>query len=215
MNTENAPLDQLDVITARVYGEAGYPHAAWTRMRREDPVHWCTPPEYKPFWAITKHADIVEISTQPDRFKSAGRFILFPEAPGSTTQEFIENPPLRMLVNMDPPEHRDYRKLVSHWFTPRAIAKLEPRLEDITSRLFDELAAAHGGVYEGDFVRDVAARQPLRMITEMLGIPSTLEDFVLRITNENFGIEDPEFQRAGDTREDRLAFLQEAFAFLT
>ncbi len=215
MNTQTAPLDQLDVITARLYGEQGYPHAAWTRMRREDPVHWCTPPEYRPFWAITKHADIVEISTQPEKFQSAGRFILFPEAPGSSTQEFIENPPLRMLVNMDPPEHRDYRKLVSHWFTPRAIAKLRPRLEEITSHLFDELAAAHGGLYEGDFVRDVAARQPLRMITEMLGIPSTLEDFVLRITNENFGIEDPEFQRPGDTREDRLAFLQEAFAFLT
>jgi cytochrome P450 len=215
VNAPEAPLDQLDVITARLYGEAGYPHAAWTRMRREDPVHWCTPHEYKPFWAITKHADIVEVSTQPDKFKSAGRFILFPEAPGSTTQEFIENPPLRMLVNMDPPEHRDYRKLVSHWFTPRAIAKLEPRLEEITRTLFDELAEQHGGVYEGDFVRDVAARQPLRMITEMLGIPSAMEDFVLKVTNENFGIEDPEFQRPGDTREDRLAFLQDAFAFLT
>jgi hypothetical protein len=209
-----APLEELDVITARLYGEHGYPHAAWTRMRREDPLHWCAPSEYKPFWAVTKHADIVEISTQPDRFASAGRFILFPEAPGSTTQEFIENPPLRMLVNMDPPEHRDYRKLVSHWFTPRAIKKLEGRLEAITTALFDDLAARGGGVYEGDFVRDIAARQPLRMITEMLGIPSAMEDFVLRVTNENFGIEDPEFQRAGDTREDRLAFLQEAFAYL-
>jgi cytochrome P450 len=69
-------------------------------------------------------------------------------------------------------------------------------------------------VFEGDFVRDIAARQPLRMITEMLGIPSVMEDFVLRVTNENFGIEDPEFQRPGDTPEARLAFLQEAFAFL-
>jgi cytochrome P450 len=215
VQTADPRTPDLDVITARLYGERGYPHEAWTWMRRNDPVHWCTPPEYRPFWAITKHADIVDVSTRPEAFRSAGRFILFPETAGGSTQEFIENPPLRMLVNMDPPEHRDYRKLVSHWFTPRAIAKLRPRLEAITRELFDELGAAHGGVYEGDFVRDVAARQPLRMITEMLGIPRTMEDFVLRVTNENFGIEDPEFQRPGDTREDRLAFLQEAFAFLT
>ncbi|MGH3055481.1 MAG: cytochrome P450, partial [Gaiellaceae bacterium] len=125
-----------------------------------------------------------------------------------------EQPPLRMLVNMDPPEHRDYRKLVSNWFTPRAIARLEARLEDITREIFDELAQ-DGGWHECDFVRDVAALQPLRMITEILGIPREREPFVLKVTNENFGIEDPDFQRPGDTREDRLGFLQEAFAFLS
>ena len=79
MDVDRLPLDQLDVITARLYAERGYPHAEWRRLRREDPVHWSAPPGYQPFWAITKHADIVEVSKQPDRFRSAGRFILFPE----------------------------------------------------------------------------------------------------------------------------------------
>jgi cytochrome P450 len=118
-----------------------------------------------------------------------------------------------MLVNMDPPEHRDYRKLVSGWFTPRAINRLEQRLEEITRDLFDDLMK-DGGYHECDFVQDIAAMQPLRMITEMLGIPREREQFVLRVTNENFGIEDPDFQREGDTREDRLGFLQEAWAYL-
>jgi len=113
---------------------------------------------------------------------------------------------------MDPPEHRSYRKLVSGWFTARAINRLEQRLEDITREIFDELAR-DGGTYECDFVTEIAARQPLRMITEMLGIPREQEDFVLRVTNENFGIEDPEFQR-GQTPEEQLGFLQEAFAYL-
>jgi len=214
VDVQHIPLDKIDVISARIYGEHGYPHDAWQRLRRESPVHWSQPEGYRPFWAITKHADITEVSTQPDTFRSAGRFILFPEAASAFGPSMEEDPPLRMLVNMDPPEHRDYRKLVSAWFTPRAIENLRQRLEEITRELFDELAG-DGGIQEGDFVTDIAARQPLRMITEMLGIPREKEDFVLRITNENFGLEDPEFAREGDTREDRLGFLSEAFAFLS
>jgi cytochrome P450 len=87
-------------------------------------------------------------------------------------------------------------------------------LEEITREVFDEMAR-DGGEYECDFVTEIAARQPLRMITELLGIPRGDEDFVLRITNENFGLEDPEYQREGASPEDRLGFLQEAGAFLS
>lgn len=207
---QSLPLDELDVITASIYGTTGYPHEAWARLRREDPVHWCTPPGYKPFWAVTKSADIIEVSKQPEIFRSAGRFILFPEEPESEGGSLEEDPPLRMLVNMDPPEHRDYRKLVSPWFTPRMVKRFEERLEAITAEMFDE-RVGHGAC---DFVTDMAALQPLRMITEMMGIDREHEQFVLRITNENFGIEDPEFQREGLSREDRLGFLTEAAAFL-
>ena len=209
-NTVLSP-GQLDVISAARYGTEGYPHEAWTRLRREAPVCWMEPPNYRPFWAITKHADIVEISKQPGKFRSAGRFVLFPELGGGQNAEnMADDPPLRMLVNQDPPEHRDLRGLVSKWFTPRSVRRLEPRLEEITSEIFDELA----GEGEFDFVNTIAARQPLRMITEILGIPREQEDLVLRITNENFGIEDAEFAREGESREERLAFIGEAFAFL-
>jgi cytochrome P450 len=207
---QHRALDELDVIRASIYGTTGYPHDAWARLRREDPVHWCTPEGYKPFWAVTKSADIIEVSKQPEIFRSAGRFILFPEETQPEGGSLEEDPPLRMLVNMDPPEHRDYRKLVSPWFTPRMVKRLEERLEVITAEMFDELA----GEGECDFVTDIAALQPLRMITEMMGIEREHEQFVLRITNENFGLEDPEFQREGQTREERLGFLTEAAGFL-
>lgn len=212
-DVSQVPLNQLDVITAKHYGEHGYPHPEWTRLRREDPVHWTHPEGYKPFWSVTKHADIIEVSTQPDKFRSAGRFLLFPQPPPGTGPTLEEEPPLRMLVNMDPPEHRQYRKLVSGWFTPRAIQRLTQRLEEVTREIFDDLAG-DGGWREFEFVREVAALQPLRMITEILGIPREQEDFVLRITNENFGLEDPDFQREGDTREARLGFIQEAYVYL-
>jgi len=212
---DTSSLDSLDIITAREYGEHGYPHGAWARLRAEDPVHRFAPEGYRPFWAITKHADIVEISRQPERFRSSGRFILFPDPPGIDPATLDENPPLRMLVNQDPPEHRQYRKLVSAWFTPKAIARLEQRLEEITADLWDELAATADadGWVTCDFVRDVAARQPLRMITEILGMPAEREEFVLRITNQNFGLEDPEFKLEGETQEEVLAFIGEAFAY--
>ena len=209
-NVSDTPLGKLDVISAAHYGTHGYPHAAWARLRREAPVCWMEPPDYAPFWAITKHADIIEVSKQPDTFKSEGRFILFPEVGGTPGESLAENPPLRMLVNQDPPEHRDYRRLVSKWFTPRSVARIETRLDEITREIFDEFE----GAGECEFVANIAARQPLRMITEMLGIPREKEDFVLKVTNENFGIEDEEFEREGESREDRLAFITEAFAFL-
>jgi cytochrome P450 len=213
VDVSTCPIDQLDVISAKLYGERGYPHDAWRRLRREAPVAKLAPPGYQPFWAITKHADIIAVSKQPELFRSAGRFILFPEAAAPAGQGLAEAPPLRMLVNMDPPEHRDYRRLVSHWFTPRAVARLEARLEEITREIFDELAG-DGGWRELDFVAEVAALQPLRMITEMLGIPREREQWVLRITNQNFGLEDPDYQLEGDTREERLGFLTEAAAYI-
>lgn len=215
MSATDVPLDDLDVVTAAHYAAHGYPHDEWTTLRAEDPVHRFHPDGYRPFWAITRHADIIEISRQPERFRSGGRFILFPEPPGIDPVELDENPPLRMLVNQDPPEHRDFRGLVSRWFTPRAVARLEQRLVEITDDLFDALAgeADPDGWVHADFVRDVAARQPLRMICEMLGIPHEREEFVLRITNQNFGLEDPEFALEGDTRDERLAFIGEAFAY--
>ena len=208
-------LDELDVITAASYAEHGYPHDAWARLRAEDPVHRFAPEGYRPFWAITTAADITEVSRQPERFKSAGRFILIPDPPGFDPGAFDDNPPLRMLVNQDPPEHRDFRKLVSSWFTPRAIAQLEARLDDITAVLWDQRAerADGDGWVRADFVRDVAARQPLRMITEILGIPDEREEFVLRITNQNFGLEDPEFMLDGESVQEALAFIGEAFAY--
>ena len=54
-------IDALDVISNETYEQHGYPHDAWTRLRRESPVHRFAPPGVIPFWAITKHADVVHI----------------------------------------------------------------------------------------------------------------------------------------------------------
>ena len=62
--------DSSRLMDPHAYGRDGYPHELWRRLRRESPVHWCESPELVPFWAITKHAHICEVSKQPDKFLS-------------------------------------------------------------------------------------------------------------------------------------------------
>ena len=62
----DGPSD-FNIIHPDDYAAHGYPHHIWTRLRREDPVHWWDRTEGVPFWAVTKHADIRWLSRQPKR----------------------------------------------------------------------------------------------------------------------------------------------------
>ena len=65
---ELRPLDLVDPLR---YARNGYPHEVRARLRADAPVIRVEPPDHKPFWAITKHADIIHIASQPLRFSSA------------------------------------------------------------------------------------------------------------------------------------------------
>ena len=118
--------DQPDVIDTAVlvdaggYAAHGYPYDAWAALRRESPVHWCAPPGFRPFWAVTRHEHVRHVSTHPDLFRSEPRTILFPELLEAMTG--VMTP--RTLINMDPPEHRYYRVLAAPFLKPCAIRSL-------------------------------------------------------------------------------------------
>ena len=205
-----ADVDLLDLVSPDRY-VSGHPHAAWTRLRLEDPVHWCEPAGYRPFWAITKHEDIRWISTHPERFSSAPRWVLLPERVEQRTKDLYPDAasrggsPLRSLVNMDPPEHRAHRDLAAPFFRPRVLANLEDRMRDVTRALLDR----HVGVdVELDFVAEIAQWHPLRLICQILGLAVDDEHVILRLTNELFGSDDDEFARA-----NRPALFAEMFEF--
>jgi cytochrome P450 len=63
-------IDPLDLVDPERFAQSGYLHVVWTRLRAEAPVAQLAPPGFRPFWAITKHADVAEISSQPQRFSS-------------------------------------------------------------------------------------------------------------------------------------------------
>jgi cytochrome P450 len=192
MPDPGAPLAPFEVIDPGAYEAVGPPHAAWARLRREAPVAWCEPPGMLPFWTITRYDDVVGLSRQPELYQNAPRIAVFPEEQFETA-----NFPVRHLLNMDPPEHRDYRRLLSMHFTPRALDPERPAIERLVDGILDGVAARG----EVDFVTDVAAVMPIAVIAEMLGLPEEDRDLFFRWTNETLGATDPEYRAAESVRE--------------
>ena len=162
-------LDSLDFISNDTYARNGYPHAAWARLRREAPVYWNTQHVSNPFWAVTKHADIVWISKQPELFQNGPRLAVLPEFVAAPQEERM----LRHLLNMDPPDHARYRKLVSHRFTPRGLGRMQHDIETITRELLDAMAG-DGSEQCCDLVAKLSAPLPLNVLAELLGVPRLL-----------------------------------------
>ncbi len=177
-------LDDIDLADAGRFVN-GVPHEELTYLRRHAPVHWHKEPKGgRGFWAITKYADVVSISRDPATFSSASGTNIF-EVQGEELDTIQ-----RMLINMDPPGHGKYRRLVSRGFTPRMIAALEPHIRELTRAIVDQIAAKGNC----DFVADVAAELPLLVIAEFLGLPEEDRRKVYDWSNRLIGFDDPEFQ---------------------
>jgi cytochrome P450 len=178
-------IDPMVLVDAAGYQAHGYPHAAWKALRESSPVHWCEPPGYRPFWAITRHEDVRFLSTHPDRFLSAPRTILFSEQLEAMTGAMQP----RTLINLDPPEHRDYRAIAAPFLKPSAIRSLEATIRAVVVELLEGRRSEE----PFDFVFDLAAHHPLRVICSVLGAEPEDQDLVLRIANTVFGLEDPDY----------------------
>ena len=204
-------LDDLDVIGPDIFMREGYPHAAWKRLRKESPIHWFDVPGGVGFWAVTRRADVVWISKQPKRFINGPRLAIFEEgAPVEGERTFI-----RQLLNMDPPDHTEYRNTASAWFTPRSIQRRSQEVRRIARDLLKEMAG-DGEVREGDFVRDLAVPLTLGVLADMLGVPRADWPKMFEWTNRVAGSSDPEFQQDDSARGRVLGFtmamLQRRFA---
>jgi cholest-4-en-3-one 26-monooxygenase len=185
---------KLDVISSEHYERNGYPFTEWAWLRKHDPVAWIEHPEFDPFWAITKHADIIELSKQPNLFLNEPRLAVF--------NNIVPPPPeatIRHLLNMDPPDHGKYRNVTAKRFTPRAVQDWALKVERITQEVLDDCV----GKASGDFVRDISARITIAVIAEMLGVPASDRGLLFHWTNEVIAPEDPEYARG--TPEETLS----------
>ena len=160
---------------------------------------------------MTKRADIVWLSKQPERFLNAPRVAVFadspPPDPGRPNREL-----LRHLLNMDPPDHAEYRNLASAWFTPRAISRRRPEIERIAEDLVDEIA----GRDEIDFVEDFTAPLTLSVLADMLGVPRKDWRKMFEWTNQIAGSSDPEYQvSGGDSGQQMRETLADVNAYFS
>jgi len=185
-------------------------HEALAHCRQHAPVSWVDVEGYRPFWAITKHADIMEIERQNDLFTNDPRPLLaIAEADDALRRDMEAGTGLRTLIHMDDPHHRDMRKIGVDWFRPKAMRALKHRCDELAKEYVDKMAAMGG---EFDFATEIAVNYPLYIILSMLGLPDSDFPRMLKLTQEMFGGNDEEFQRGGDV-EDMLAVLLDFFNY--
>jgi len=201
------PLDfdpsKIDLITPERYERNGYPHDEWTWLRAHAPVFWYERPDFDPFWAITKHADIVEIGKRPGDFLVGPRIAIFAK------QVPVDDQPTRHLMTMDAPDHGKFRNVISKRFTPRMVKQWTSKVRAITRHALDEAAEMD----ECDFVQDVAAPITIAVIAEMLGLPRADWPLLFRLTNQITTPEDPEFQEGAAAIETLDRAREELFGY--
>jgi cytochrome P450 len=203
------------VISPEAYADGASADAAFRWLRANNPLGLAQVEGLFPFWVVTKHADILEISRQNDRFRSGERSPTFttPEGDAQVRKMTGGSPHLlRTLVQMDAPDHPKYRVLTQAWFLPQNIRHLEDRIRQIAREHVARMAELGG---ECDFARDIAMTYPLRVIMEVLGVPPEDEPRMLRLTQELFGASDPELNRSRANvgeRENPLDDLQATIA---
>jgi cholest-4-en-3-one 26-monooxygenase len=175
-------LTEIDLTNPDSFVEA-YPHEAFKRLRREAPIYK-HPDEDGYFYALTRYEDVVAVSQDAQTFSSA-RGTNIPVMRDEQGLALLQ----MLMLNMDPPRHTKYRRLVSAGFTPAMIRKLEPHVREMTDRIIDNVAARG----ECDFVTEIAAELPLQAIAELIGVPLEDRHKIFEWSNRLIGFDDPEY----------------------
>jgi len=179
----------------------GVPHEQFDVLRAEAPVYFH--PEHDGgggFWCITRADDLAQVSHDWQHHSSEWGITLH-ELP----EESLEQQRMMMII-MDPPKHTKLRLLVNKGFTPRMISRLHDQVREIARDIVASVASRG----ECDFVVDVAAELPLRVIAEMMGVPQDERHKVFDWSNRLIGSEDPEY---AVSPEDAMEAAMEMFVY--
>ena len=171
--TEPTQRPEVDLVDGRTYAAPGF-HDSLRWMRRHEPVYH---DEVNDVWAVTRHGDIQSVSKRSGVFRNGQGYR--PDAP-----------PVPHMIAMDRPEHMVRRNLVNRGFTPRRVAGYEGRVREICTQILDDVVERG----ECEFVFDVAARLPLIVIGDLLGVEPQDHDRLLRWSDDllrALGSQDP------------------------
>jgi cholest-4-en-3-one 26-monooxygenase len=189
-------LDSINLL-AQTWGQ-GAPYDQFRVLREQAPVFWHDEPGGGPgnrppgpgFWAITKHADIKAISHDFVTFSTERGGVLIPDMGETEVAAMRET-----ILGMDPPKHTRYRKLISRGFTPRMIRKLVEDIEQRAAKVVDDVCERG----ECEFVEDIAAKVPVQMICEMMGLDPALWDRFIELSDGCVGsVDDPDYTGGPD-----------------
>ena len=204
------------VVNPAAYGEWTGLHEQLAWARTHAPLAVAEHPSYDPFWLVTRHADIMAISRDPQRFASGIRQTVLTDREGEALARAAtpggDGHLIRSLVQMDAPDHMKYRLLTQAWFAPKNLRIVEDRIRQIAKGAVDHMLAMGGTC---DFARDVAAHYPLRVIMDILGVPPEDEPRMLMLTQQLFGSTDPDLNRSREaitSTEQAIAMLHYVIA---
>lgn len=159
----------------------GVPHETFALLRRVAPVHWCEWKGGKGYWSITKYADIVAILRDWRHFTSEH---------GANLEDWDSDQAIarRSMLETDPPRHTRLRKIVSMEFSPRSVAQYEPFVREIARDILNRALRE----VEFDFIEQVAAQLPMRVLARILGLPDEDTAKLIAWGDEMMGNTDPE-----------------------
>ncbi|MGH9097083.1 MAG: cytochrome P450, partial [Acidimicrobiales bacterium] len=208
--TETAiDFNDIDLTDSKHFVD-GVPHEWFTFLRHNAPVWWHPEADGPGFWAVTSYNDCVAVNRDYEHFSSANKATYIWEL----EEELLAQQQLIML-NMDPPLHTRYRRLVNKGFTPRMVNQLHDRIHAASDRIIDNVIETG----RAEFVTDIAAELPLVVIAELLGVPNEDRHKMFNWSNRMIGNEDAEYQTAaedsgfGTTAEAAQAASMELYAY--
>jgi len=207
MGTDIGQLGRI-FTSSSAYADPVAWHAAAERIRREQPVLRVTSERYPDFWAITTHADVLEVERHPDVFTNG-------PLPVITTKDRVAGAaeaPIKTLIQMDGAEHKTHRGIVNEWFKPGSVRRLQERVTELARQHVDRMATLGG---ECDFVNDVALHFPLHVILSILGLPESDYPRMLQLTQELFRPTDTDLGRGGDSALEVILDFVRYFTELT
>ncbi len=208
----NQPTSTIDAFSPDVYADEGEIASRFAAMRREGDILWIEREPYRPFWAVLRHADVMEVERNTKVWLNEPRLTLLPAwFEDRTIAQFGNRTgPVRTLLDMDGLDHRKHRQVTQSWFNSRYLDSLRERMQALAADYVDRIEALAGnGPF--DFIEEIAVPYPLIMITTILGLPDSDAPLVLRLTQELFGATDPDRNAAGDFG---MATAMEFFAYL-
>ena len=203
-----------ELVSAEAFADPQRIHRALTALRAHGRPLWVTPDNFRPFWAVGRHAQVVAASSDNALFISSRRLNLMSRLQEAAAFKGAERygQVLRTLVHMDEPDHKKYRAVAQYWFTAAAVKRQQGILEELAREFAARFDMAPGG--EIDFAAEIATLFPLRVIMAILGIP--LEDLPLmhRLTKTLSAPNDPDFSAntdRGDSMFDSIPEFTEYF----
>ena len=208
MAAPQLPADVAKALTdPKAYGEWNGLHDKFAWARANAPLAVAEVPDYDPFWAVTRHADIMEVSRNNKLYASGVRqtTLTMKAIDALVRTQIPDGHLIKSLVQMDAPDHMKFRLLTQTWFMPKNLRILEDRIREIARETVDHMLSLGD---ECDFARDVALHYPLRVVMNILGVPREDEPRMLLLTQQLFGSTDPELNRDRAEITDPVAGLQ-------